>query len=201
MERSIRKNTSWLRRFAWQRRDRADSNTLDRGLYSEACFRDKLLQERMRAERSKKAMVLMMVDAESICTADRDDEIADLLGEEVNRCVRDTDICCRLKEGGVIGVILTEIEPEKQEAAQKKVVGKTRERLAALWGPELADRIAITFHVLNPAADGNGIFDMTFTPEILRRPAAVGGDRLTMSKLAEDAGGFSGTYQDGARSG
>ena len=52
MERTMRKNTNWLRKFAWHRRDSADNISLDHGLYPESYFREKLVEERMRAERS-----------------------------------------------------------------------------------------------------------------------------------------------------
>ena len=201
MERTIRRNTNWLRKFAWHRRDSADNISLDHGLYPEAYFREKLLQERVRAQRSNKAIVLMIVDAGEICNPDRSDDIMESVGEEVNRCVRDTDICGSLREGGLIGVILTEIEPEKLEAAQQTVARKTREKLAALLDEELAGRIAITFHVINPAADGIGILDLTLSPELLQRAPAPGRDRLTLAALSGDEGDCPEGYQDGPRSG
>ena len=201
MERTIRRNTNWLRKFAWHRRDSADNISLDHGLYPENYFREKLLQERMRAQRSKKAIVLMIVDAEEICSPDRTDDVMESVGEELTFCVRDTDICGRLREGGLIGVILTEIEPERLEAAQQTVARKTREKLAALLDEELAGRIAITFHVLNPAADGSGFPDLTLSPALLQRAPAPGRDRLTLAGVPEDEGDSPEGYQGGARSG
>lgn len=200
MERTMRNKTNWLRKFAWHRRDSADNISLDHGLYPESYFREKLVEERMRAERSKKAMVLMIIDAENICTAEGTGDLADSLGAGVNRCLRDTDICGRLREGGLIGVILTEIPPEKLEAAQHTVARKTREKLAALLSQELAEQIGITFHVLNPS-EGNPLFDLSFSTEKLRRAPAPGGEKLTMARLQEREGEVPGGFQDGARSG
>lgn len=199
MERTMRNKTNWLRKFAWHRRDSADNISLDHGLYPESYFREKLVEERMRAERSKKAMVLMIIDAEHIGTEGIED-LADSLGAGVNGCVRDTDICGRLREGGLIGVILTEIPPEKLEAAQHTVARKTREKLAALLSQELAEQIGITFHVLNPS-EGNPLFDLSFSTEKLRRAPAPGGERLTMASLQEGEGEVPEGFQDGARSG
>ena len=65
----------------------------------------------------------------------------------MNTCVRGTDICGLLKEGTLIAVILTEVEPDKIDTAQAIVGKKTRERLAGNVSNEMVNRIVITFRI------------------------------------------------------
>jgi lipopolysaccharide/colanic/teichoic acid biosynthesis glycosyltransferase len=180
MARSLWKNRSWLRKFSWRRRIRVmDFIPLDHGLYPVASFREKLLQERRRAERSNKPLVVMILDTEYICDLDSTGEIAESLGEGINTSVRGTDICGLLKEGTLIGVILTEVEADKIEAAKRIVAKKTRERLTAVLNVEMVSRITISFRVYPEASAGNGTFDLTFYPELTSRSGVkLGGEIL-----------------------
>lgn len=168
MARTIWKNRSWLCKFAWHRRNGSvDCISPDHGLYPEAYFREKLMQERKRAERSNKPLVVMIINAENIRNLDAAGEFTDSLGEGLNTCVRGTDICGLLKEDTLIGVILTEVEPEKIEIAQLTVAKKTREKLAALLSDEMVNQIVITFRIFTASGGGgSALFDMTFYPEL-----------------------------------
>lgn len=167
MARPLWKNRSWLRRFAWHRRPAArEFISLNHGLYPEAYFREKLIQERRRAERSNKPLVVMIVDPENLRSVDNAEEITESLGEGVNTCVRGTDICGLLKEGTLIGVILTEVEPDKIDTAKRVVTEKTRERLATLLSAEMVNRIGISFRIYPDVGGDSETFDMTFYPDV-----------------------------------
>jgi lipopolysaccharide/colanic/teichoic acid biosynthesis glycosyltransferase/GGDEF domain-containing protein len=159
-----------------------DFMPLDHGLYPETYFREKLMQERRRAERSNKPLVVMILDPENLRSIEDSQEITECLGEGVNTCVRGTDICGLLREGTLIGVILTEVEPEKVDTAKQIVAKKTRERLSAILSNDLANRIDITFRTY-PDAGGEGeTFDMTFYPELNAFSGRkIGGDILKRS--------------------
>jgi hypothetical protein len=139
--------------------------SLDHGLYPEPYFREKLVQERKRAERSNKPLIVMLLNAENAATFKNLGQLTESLGESVNTCVRGTDICGLLKEVTVIGVILTEVEPEKDDTAKRIVAKKTREALAAVLTDEMVRRVAISFRTY-PDSGGNGTFDMIFYPEL-----------------------------------
>lgn len=182
MARPLWKNRSWLSKFAWYRRAGVGNFvSLDHGLYSERSFHEKLVQERRRAERSNKPLIVMVLDAEDLQDADQTGEITVWLGEGVNRCVRGTDICGLLKEGHLIGVILTEVEADKVDIAKRIVAKKTRERLAAVLSDEIMSRIVISFRIY-PEAGGGGSFDMTFFPELTSGSGRnIGGEILKRS--------------------
>lgn len=175
MARPLWKNRSWLRKFAWHRRPAArEFITLNHGLYPEAFFREKLIQERRRAERSNKPLVVMILDPDNLRTVENSDEITESLGQGVNTCVRGTDICGLLRDGTLIGVILTEVEADKVDMAKHIVAKKTRERLATVLSSDMVNRIGISFRIY-PDGGGDGeTFDMTFYPDL----TAVTGQKL-----------------------
>lgn len=167
MARTVWKNRSWLGKFSWLRRTGSSVGiSLDNGLYSEAYFREKLVQERKRAERSNKPLVVMIINAEMLRELDTVGKLTNSLGEGLNTCVRGTDVCGLLRGDILIGVILTEVEADKIDTAQLIVAKKTREKLAALLNDEMASRITITFRIFPAAGDGSGLFDMAFYPEL-----------------------------------
>jgi lipopolysaccharide/colanic/teichoic acid biosynthesis glycosyltransferase len=177
------KNRSLFRKLARRLRTRSrtgEFTPLDHGLYSEAGFREKLVQERKRAERSNRPLIVMLLDAQRISTPDNLGELKDSLGGGVHTCFRGTDICGVVSDGALIGVILTEVEPEKADAAQRVALRKTRETLAALFSDELVQQIAISFRV-NPEL-GGGAIDLTFYPEVTSAtPAQFGGELMKRS--------------------
>ena len=183
MARSLWKNRSWLGKFARHRRSGAsDVIPLDHGLYPETYFREKLVQERKRAERSNKPLVVMVLDAESLRKIDGIGEITDSLGEGVNTSVRGTDICGLLKEGALIGVILTEVEPDKVDTAKRIVAKKTRERLSAILSDEIVSLIAISFRIYPEVGADGGTFDLSFYPELTEKSGQkIGGEILKRS--------------------
>jgi lipopolysaccharide/colanic/teichoic acid biosynthesis glycosyltransferase len=184
MARPLWKNRSWLLKFGWHRRAGVkDYMALEHGLYPVPYFRQKLIQERRRAERSNKPLVVMILDAERLTNVEHDSiEIADSVGEGINTCVRGTDICGLLKNGALIGVILTEVAPENVDTAKRIVAKKTRDRLAAMLSDDMADRINISFRTYPDETGGGEPFDMTFYPELGSPDAKnVGGEIVKRS--------------------
>ena len=155
MARMIWKKRSWWRRLAHLRRAGGTVGIpLDHGLFPGTYFQEKLLQERSRAFRSNKPLVVMVLDAEKIGYPGNPGKITHSLSEAVNSCVRESDICGLLKQDVLVGVILTEVEAEKVGAAQQVVENKTREKLDRLLSHELAEQVAITFHIFPTAGAG-----------------------------------------------
>jgi len=167
MARTVWQNRSWLRRFAWHRRSAATKCIpLDHGLFPGSYFQEKLRQERNRALRSNKPLVVMVLHAEQIGAAGEPGSITEALSKAVHTCVRESDICGLLKEDLLVGVILTEVEAEKVAAAQLIVARKTREKLGRQLSREQADRVAITFHIF-PAPGANRLFSQGPPPDLI----------------------------------
>jgi hypothetical protein len=167
MARTIWKNRSWLRKFAcrpWT--PDAENVPLDHGLFPQGYFQEKLLQERKRALRSNKPLVVMVLNAECMGDPDNPGRITQSLGEALNGCVRDSDICGLLREDELVGVILTEVEVEKVDTVQQIVAKKTRERLDARLSHEMANRVAITFRIF-PVIDGRGLQELNLPMDLV----------------------------------
>jgi lipopolysaccharide/colanic/teichoic acid biosynthesis glycosyltransferase len=108
--------------------------------------------------------------------------IAGSLGEGLHHCLRGTDICGLLKGDSLVGVILTEVEQDKVDAAQMIVAHKTRMKLASLLSDDLVQQIVISFRIF-PAAGGTGMFDMTFYPELLATDFRTKGGEIAKRSL------------------
>lgn len=187
----------WLRKLAWYLHDDSEDISFEHALYPEQQFREELAKEQLRAERSGKALLLMLIDAEPIMGPAPQKEFVESVGEEVTNCVRETDICGKIKEGVLVGVILTEIEPEKIDAAQLAVAAKVRKKLRALLGEEMANRVPITFSLASAGSEAV----LLGVPVAADRPGTrAAGARLT---VAGEAGhnGLRGPYPSVTRRG
>lgn len=170
-------------RFTWKYRwfgkvsrvsDGDSPNILLHGLYPESYFRRKIVEERRRAERSNKPLIVMLLDTRRLPEVLRSSGSVE---ERISNCVRDTDICGVLDDGSSIGVILTEVDPGKEELTKRKVAGKAREALCDALGEQMATLVAITFK--SYPGSGDGAFDMTFYPDITEHGGRkLGGDIL-----------------------
>jgi GGDEF domain-containing protein len=176
MERTSWNARTWLRKLAWYLHDDTEDISFEHALYPEQQFREELAKEQLRAERSGKALLLMQIDTEAILGVTPEKELAETVGAEVNNAVRETDICGRMKEGVLVGVILTEIEPDKIDAAQVTIATKVRKKLRALLGEEMANRLPVTFNLVHNGSAGvvPGASDM---PGV----KAAGPQRLTLA--------------------
>lgn len=170
MARQSSKNKSWLDKFSPHRKA-VPRRLIYRanGLYPEAYFEEKLVQERRRAERLNRPLVMMVLDADRLgedLTA-----VVDSLGEGVTASVRGTDICGFLKSGRMIGVILTEVEADKVDTAKNIVAMKMADRLSTLLSMDIVSRLGISFRVYPDGGGSSDAFDMTFYPELSVQPS------------------------------
>lgn len=158
------KNRSWWCILPWLRTEPIFPQS--ESFYSEEAFRRKLMQERKRAERSQKPLLVMLVNAGYLGENQRRESITHALREAISCCVRETDICGLANSGRMIGVILTEVAPEKVESAKTVVAGKARAKLEEIFENDVAGNITVTFRVLPESGGKRSAFDMMFFPEI-----------------------------------
>jgi len=137
----------------------------EHGVYPEAYFRKKLVQERKRAERSNRPLIVMLVDASGVPNLGGVQESPPSLTEVLSASVRDTDICGEMDGDRIAGVILTEVEPDMVEAAKESVAAKVRERLATVFPQDTVQGIVITFRTFPENDPGRGITDPTWYPD------------------------------------
>ena len=78
-------------------------------LFTEKQFRQMLCRERKRSERSRKPLVLMLIDSEVLPKSKNDKIVLGQIAEKVALVVRETDLTGWFEDGSVIGVIFTEL--------------------------------------------------------------------------------------------
>ena len=115
--------------------------------FSEELFTKLLCLERKRAERSRKAFVLMLIDASKLLQADRRDIVLNRLAVALSASTRETDICGWYKEGSLIGVILTEIGSADTNTLRITMLSKVHSALRTNLGPNQMEDIHISFHM------------------------------------------------------
>src|SRR5437879_13686961 len=90
------------------------SEDLDCGLISEELFIRLLCTERKRSERSRKFLLLMLLDVEKVLgTQDHGNEVLQKIVSALSFSTRDTDISGWYKDDSVLGVIFMEIRSEE----------------------------------------------------------------------------------------
>jgi lipopolysaccharide/colanic/teichoic acid biosynthesis glycosyltransferase len=90
------------------------------GFYTEAYFRELLVLERKRTERSKKPFLLMLIDISKLADESERKTVRKVMSV-MNRTSRDTDLKGWFKQDSILGVIFTEFSPESRDHIQTKV--------------------------------------------------------------------------------
>lgn len=156
------RNKFWWRRITL--RNGGSGNNFGHGIYTEQAFQQKLVQERKRAERAGKPLMVMIISAGGISNIENEAFIRSL-GEGLRSCLRETDICGAFGTNSA-GAILTEVTAEKIKETKFAVAEKVREMLVARFAEEIAKGIIISFRVCPEAGGDDSAFDMIFYPDI-----------------------------------
>ncbi len=90
------------------------------GFYSEAYFRELLVLERKRTERSRKPFLLMLVDTARL-SSEKERKTVRKIMNVLNRSSRDTDLKGWFKQDAILGIIFTEIAAESRDSILAKV--------------------------------------------------------------------------------
>lgn len=115
-------------------------------LFPETVFIRMLSVERKRAERSRKAFLLMLLDAENAMTKDRDRNSVERAGSVIASSIRETDFSGWYKAKTTIGVILTEIGDANRNSIQAAVSVRMQASLRSRLTEEQVAKITISFH-------------------------------------------------------
>jgi exopolysaccharide biosynthesis polyprenyl glycosylphosphotransferase len=138
------------------------------GVLNEETFHAMLMQERRRAERSRKLFVLMLLDAASFVADGTAGKIMPQIQSVIMNSSRETDIIGWYKEGIVLGVIFTEVNVDSKpitEVLRSKVVNALHKEL----NRSISSRLAVTVHLFpeNPEKGGSEpIADFKLYPDL-----------------------------------
>ena len=134
----------------------------------EDLFLGMLCLERMRAERSRKPMLLLLLDAKGV----RDGRRAQVLANVVtaaNAARRETDPAGWYEQDSILGVIFTEVRGDDQQETIEKLCAKVRAALLEHLSSEDLHKLQISAHVFGGDSNGDDLnipSDPTFYPDL-----------------------------------
>ena len=126
------------------------------GLLSEAHFRRMLCRERKRSERSRKHLLLMLIDGKD--SVDLKSEVAFL--QEVADCLsenmRETDLAGWFETNSVFGVIFTELGQTDIKLAMNVIQTKVTTCLQRMFTASQLNKVLVSFYAFPDGWEGNG---------------------------------------------
>lgn len=138
-------------------------------ILQEDTFHSMLTLERRRADRSRKAFVLMLLDASAFMEAEAANRFMSRVASVLLNCTRETDFVGWHKKGIILGVIFTEISLEFKnpitDILHSKVVNALHDELSR----ELTSKLVVTFHLFPESRDQGGtelVVDTKFYPDL-----------------------------------
>jgi lipopolysaccharide/colanic/teichoic acid biosynthesis glycosyltransferase/GGDEF domain-containing protein len=146
----------------------ANGSTPLAGFLSEEHFRKMLSRERKRSERSRKHLVLMLIDGKGLKSKKTDallEQIAVVLGASV----RETDLAGWFETNAVFGVIFTEFGDCAVSTAVKIIESKITAELQRAFRANQLNNFQISFYAFPDGWDGNGhtkAVDAEFYPDL-----------------------------------
>lgn len=112
----------------------------------ETHFRRMLRRERKRSERSRKHLVLMLVDEKPSARQDGKDSVLAKTGVLIGGAVRDTDLVGWYEANSVIGVIFTELGPTEVREAIQIIRSKVSQALEHEFKAAQISKLQISFY-------------------------------------------------------
>ena len=114
---------------------------------SEKRFRQMLSRERKRSERSRKHLVLMLIDSEVSPRSNNDKIVLGQMAEAVSGVIRETDLTGWFEEGSVIGVLFTELGSADVSSAIKVIEAKVKAGLQGAFKSSQLGHLRITLYM------------------------------------------------------
>lgn len=160
-------------------------------LFPENVFIRMLSVERKRAERSRKAFLLMLLDSENAMAKDRDGNSVERAGSVIASSIRETDFSGWYKAKTTIGVILTEIGDTNRNSIQAAVSARMQASLRSRLTEEQFAKITISFHAFpedwNDKDDGHAA-NVALYPDFRQSDQSRRGSRF-VKRTIDVAGG------------
>jgi exopolysaccharide biosynthesis polyprenyl glycosylphosphotransferase len=136
---------------------------------SERRFRQMLCRERKRSERSRKHLLLMLVDGKEM-DPKKGDAILKQIGGVLCQCVRETDLAGWFESNQVLGVIFTEFGESDVAMAVKTIEAKIVVELQKVFKTSQLSKCQISFYAFPDGRNGDGIgspVDSVLYPDLL----------------------------------
>jgi len=153
-----------------QRHSRLSDSAQREEVLLENVFHSMLTLERRRAERSRKPFVLMLIDAN--LENGSAEQILKEAVEIVAVSKRETDLIGWYKQGGILGVIFTEVNLEGNQPITQTLRAKIETAFVKHLGKDRAAKIAISLHLFPESWDKNStgwVADSKLYPDLKRK--------------------------------
>ncbi len=144
-------------------------------------FSRMLSLERKRAERSRKLLLLMLVDAGNFPQIDQRGKVLHKIVSALSSSTRETDITGWYEENSVLGVIFAEIDGADRSSILHAIRARVTVALRRNLDPEHVNQIHISFHFFPEDWDGQkpGLaVDSKLYPDLLQRDDSIRFSRL-----------------------
>jgi lipopolysaccharide/colanic/teichoic acid biosynthesis glycosyltransferase len=126
------------------------------GMMSEEQFRRMLCRERKRSERSRKHLLLMLIDSKGMKHRKGDAALMSKIASVLNDTIRETDLAGWFETGAVLGVIFTELGVTDVSAAVKIIESKVTTGLQKAFKPTQLGNFQLSFYAFPDGWEGNG---------------------------------------------
>lgn len=123
---------------------------------SEEEFRRMLCRERKRSERSRKHLLLMLVDCKGSTARTTDKALMEKVAGVVTAVIRETDLAGWFESESVVGAIFTELGNAEASAAIKIIEMKISAGLHKSFKRDLVERLQIAFYAFPDSWAGDG---------------------------------------------
>lgn len=138
-------------------------------LLSEEQFRRMLCRERKRSERSRKHLLLMLIDSKGKKQRKGDAALMQKIAGVIDETIRETDLAGWFESGSVLGVIFTELGAAEVSAAVKIIESKVRAGIQKAFRPNQLNNFQVSFYAFPDGWEGNGQgrpVDLALYPDI-----------------------------------
>jgi lipopolysaccharide/colanic/teichoic acid biosynthesis glycosyltransferase len=123
---------------------------------SEEEFRRMLCRERKRSERSRKHLLLMLIDCKGTTARSVDKPLIEKVAGVVAAEVRETDLAGWFEADSVVGAIFTELGEAQASAAIQAIEAKISKGLHKSFRREQVDKLQIAFYAFPDSWAGDG---------------------------------------------
>jgi len=160
------------------------------GLYIENFFREMLVLERRRKERSKQSFLLMLVDFHKDNHGMNSGEVLKDIAQVLLTSTRETDFKGWYRQGQTMGVIFSELSQATVDEAKNSIQKKFNQGLEMSLGPKVLSMLTITFHVFPEDAEkvtSHSTPNLRLYPDLQKKESDF--NLRTAFKRAMDMGG------------
>ena len=150
-----------------------DSKARNNVILDEASFRNMITLERKRTERSRKPMLLMLLDAGNCLPFDKSGRVLSNILAALSLSTRDTDVTGWYKDQSVVGVMFTDISIDDHGEILGTMMHRVSQTMTNNLSLEKFSQIGISMHVFpQPWIHATSPANPAFYPDLEQRENA-----------------------------